>query len=747
VRCFSLDSRSLFFASLATLLACAGSPRKPPPAPNAVAAAPVALPTTASARAAESRKGSPPPPTVRRAATSEFHGVRVVDEYAWLQNPRDPEVKAWGEAQNGYTRSILDAMPDHMAIRARVRDLLLSRASSYSHVRPRGPLIFAIRDQPPKQQPFLVVRKSLDEDAAERVLVDPNVLDETGKTTIDFYVPSRDGKLVAVSLSQAGSESGTVHVYEVATGKPKGDEVPRVNGGTAGGSLAWNGDATGFFYTRYPREAERPAVDMDFYQQVYFHRLGAPTADDTYEIGKEFPRIAETELETSEDGRYTVAAVANGDGGEFAFHLRDARGRWTEIARLADKVVAVTFGRDDSLYLLSRAAPRGQVLRLSPPTAPLDKAEVIVPESDVVIKEIAVTPSKLFVADLIGGPSQIRAFALRKAKAEPSMVPTLPISNVTDIQRLSADSVLFLNESYVDPPAWYRYDARTGKTTKTALAEATTIEMRDADVTRETCVSRDGTKVPLNVVKQKGATYDGASVALLTGYGGYGLSRSPRFRPMVRLWLDHGGVYADANLRGGSEFGEAWHLAGNLTKKQNVFDDFYACAAHLVEEKATAPERLGIMGGSNGGLLMGATLVQRPEAYRAVVSLVGIYDMLHVEDTPNGAFNVTEFGTVKDPDQFRALYGYSPYHRVKDGTPYPAVLFLSGANDPRVDPYHSRKMTARLQAATRSPRPILLRASSDTGHGGGTPLDTEIDEMADVYTFLFHELGIPFRVR
>jgi len=261
---------------------------------------------------------------------------------------------------------------------------------------------------------------------------------------------------------------------------------------------------------------------------------------------------------------------------------------------------------------------------------------------------------------------------------------------------------------------------------------------------RASCTSKDGTAVPISILHRKGIALDGSHPALLTGYGGYGVSRKPGLRPFARLWLDQGGVYADANLRGGGELGETWHEAGKLAKKQNVFDDFYACSQLLVEQGYTKPEHLAIIGGSNGGLLMGAELVQHPEQYRAVVSAVGIYDMLRVELTPNGQFNVTEFGTVKEEALFRALRAYSPLHNVKDGVAYPAVLFTTGANDPRVDPYNSRKMTARLQAATAADRPILLRASADVGHGIGTPLAAAIDENTDIYAFLLDQLGVHF---
>jgi prolyl oligopeptidase len=297
-------------------------------------------------------------------------------------------------------------------------------------------------------------------------------------------------------------------------------------------------------------------------------------------------------------------------------------------------------------------------------------------------------------------------------------------------------------ESYLEPPAWYRYRASEHRLVKTAMAKAPPADMSDVEVTREACTSKDGTKVPMSILRKKGTKLDGSNPALLTGYGGFGVSRKPRLRTWYRAWLEQGGVLAEANLRGGGELGAAWHDAGRLTKKQNVFDDFAACAKGLVDLGYTKPSRLAVTGRSNGGLLMGAAIVQHPELFRAVVSGVGIYDMLRVELHPNGAFNVTEYGTVKDEAQFHALFAYSPLHNVKDGTPYPAVLFMTGANDPRVDPYHSRKMTARLQAATSSEHPILLRASNDTGHGMGTPLAAEIDETSDMLAFLFHELGV-----
>jgi prolyl oligopeptidase len=307
---------------------------------------------------------------------------------------------------------------------------------------------------------------------------------------------------------------------------------------------------------------------------------------------------------------------------------------------------------------------------------------------------------------------------------------------------LDDGGVLVSVESYVSPKSWFRYSASDGKLAKVTLGGERKVSFDDAEVVREMAVSKDGTKVPVNIIMKKGTKLDGSNPAILYGYGGYGLSMTPQYSVSRRIWLDHGGIFVVANLRGGGEFGEAWHLAGNLTKKQAVFDDMIGAARHLIARGYTKPERLAAMGGSNGGLLMGAMITQAPELFRAVVSFVGIYDMLRVELTPNGAFNVTEFGTVKDRAQFDALYAYSPQHRVKDGAAYPAVLLASGANDGRVDPYNSRKFVARLQAASTSGRPVLLRLSGNTGHGQGTALGIRIEEFADVYTFLFDQLGM-----
>src|SRR5215471_13820484 len=683
----------------------------------------------------------PAPQAPKKPVSNEYHGMIVEDLYQWLENDDAPQVKAWSDAQNQRTRDYLDKLSDRVAIEKQLKEWYAKTSPNYFSLVSRPGLLFAMKFQPPKQQPLLVTLHSADDLKSEKVVLDPNVLDTKGTTAIDWFVPSLDGERVAVSLSKGGSEDGTLHFYETATGKALPDTIQHVQYPTAGGSAAWNADGTGIYYTRFPRKGERADTDLDFYQQIYFHKLGTGDTEDTYSIGKDFPRIAEIELKASRDGRYILAAVANGDGGDFAHYLLGPGGSWNQVTQFSDQIKLARLGRDNTLYLLSRAgAPRGKILRLPLDTPELRKAVEIVPTDEPVIEQIVLTADALYVGDVLGGPSQIRRFGL-DGKNE-TIIPIPKISAVQEIVALDNNSLLFHNVSYTEPAAWFRWEEGKTEAVKTSLCSTSPVSFSDIEVTREFTTSKDGTKIPLNIIFRKGMKRDGQNPTLLYGYGGYGITMSPNFDFTRRLWFDRGGVYVVANIRGGGEFGEEWHKAGNLTKKQNVFDDFEAAAEYLIKQKYTNPKKLAIQGGSNGGLLMGAMITEHPDLFRAVVSSVGIYDMLRVELAPNGAFNVTEFGTVKDPDQFKALYAYSPYHHVVDGTKYPAVLMMTGANDGRVAPYHSRKMTARLLAANKSGNTILLRTSSSAGHGIGTALSERIKQLADIYAFLFAQLGM-----
>jgi|GEM_PF-77995 prolyl oligopeptidase len=756
-------------------------------------------------------KAEPPEvPTTQAPVTTNYHGVQVTDPYQWLENGADPAVRTWTEAQNQCTRAYLDKLPDRPAIERKLKGLFERAAASYSSLQVCGRTVFALKFKPPAQQPILVRLRSPNDAASEQTVLDPNQLDPTGATSIDFYVPSPDARLVAVSLSQHGSEAGTLHFFDVETGREVGERIPRVQFPTAGGSVAWAADSAGVFYTRYPAPGERPPEESRFYQQVYFHKLGTPVAQDTYEIGQEFPRIAEIDLQTGPAG-HVLASVANGDGGQVAHWLRGLDGQWRQITRFEDEIKHVEFGRDplyielprdESLYLLSRRnAPNGRILRVPLAEPDLSRAQEVVPEGTNTIQTFRAAASGLYVVELVGGPALLRfydwaAWPSRLAGATPGPSAELghdtlpeeeaeqsaeteqddstgqgggaaaaeagPVSGglvhgrvrevplrgwvaVPELLVRRGDELLFRMVSFTEPATWYVYDPRSpNRITATQLRGRSPAPFYDVEVVRVFATSKDGTRVPMNIIQRKGTRLDGTNPTILYGYGGYGISLSPNFDFTRRVWLDQGGVFVVANLRGGGEYGEAWHQAGMLTRKQNVFDDFIACAEWLVRSNYTRPDKLAIWGASNGGLLVGAALTQRPDLFRAAVAQVGIFDMLRFELDPNGTFNATEFGSVRDPEQFKALYAYSPYHRVRNGTVYPAVFLLAGEHDGRVNPAHSRKMAARLQAASRSGRPVLLQVSSRSGHGLGTALEERIAQLTDVYAFLMDQLGIEY---
>lgn len=694
---------------------------------------------------------APLPATPKQPVVDEYHGVKVIDDYRWLEDDKNPQVAAWVAAQDKHARAILDPLPLHTEISRFMKKIAEGRSPSYYNLQMAGGVLFAMNSQPGKQQDMLVTLRSADDPGSRHVVLDPSQVDPTNATAIQYFAPSLDGSKVALSLAAGGTMEGTIHVYEVATGHALPDTLTRVTGFT-GASVAWNPEGTGFYYTHYPREGERPAEDINFYEQLYFHKLGTEQSQDTYVIGKDFPRLAEILLSTSSDGRYLLAQVANSDTGLFEHFLRDPAGHWKQITQFSDEVSAVVFG-DDDLYMLSRKnAPRGKILRLPLSEPEFTKAKTIVPETSAVIQDFGfsiaglqpsfvATKHLLYVTELVGGPSEIHIFD-HEGK-ESGTVPSEPISAITQIVGLENDRILFGNQSYVNPQAWFYFEPATKKTSVSALRDTSPVSFADVEVVREFGVSKDGTRVPINILRRKGIKLDGRNPTILTGYGGFNYSQTPAFDPEVSAWLDAGGVSAIANLRGGGEFGEEWHEAGSLTHKQNVFDDFIACAEYLIKAGYTNPAKLAIEGGSNGGLLVTAAVTQRPELFRAVVSIAGLYDVLRLEITENGQFNAAELGSVKDAAQFKAIYAYSPYQHVRDGVKYPAVLFIVGENDPVVGPWQSRKMAARMQAASASGRPVLLISFANAGHGGIESSEDQQSAM-DTYVleFRFDQLGV-----
>jgi prolyl oligopeptidase len=677
--------------------------------------------------------------TMRRPVTTTYHGVEVIDAYAWLEDASSEDTQLWTKAQHERTTSYLTGLRGYAEIRGRAREVIGAPSTSYADVRVGNGTFFALKHQPPNQQPFLVALADPDEPRTEHIVVDPNVLDRSGATTIDWYVPSPDGRSVAVSLSSNGTENGTLHLFDVSSGDLVDVRIPRIT--VLGGSLAWRGDGGGFWFTRYPAPDERPEEDLAFFQEVWFHELGG--AEDRRDLAGVFAdnRIAENFLSSSHDGRWVMDRVQRGDGGEWEVFVRaQDGGDWWRLASLEDRVVDATFG-SDALFVLSRLdAPNGKILRVDLERGALVAgARAVVAESALAIEGLAVTDRRLWVLDMDGGVSGLRAFELDGTPLGPIELP--PVCAVDTIVRAGDDRIAYAVEAFVEPRTWAIAVDAERSPRPTSLSTSTDLDLSGLEVRRVFAVSKDGARVPMSLIARAGVLDAGPAPTLLTGYGGYGLSYKPWFQPGRLLWLRLGFVLGVANIRGGGEYGDAWHQAGRLLKKQNCFDDFAACARHLVSTGVTTVDRLAIIGRSNGGLLMGAVLTQHPDIARAVIAAVPVLDMLRVENDPNGVYNVTEFGSVREPEQFAAMYAYSPYHHVVDGTPYPAVMLTAGEFDPRVDAYHAKKMTARLQAATSSDAPILLRTEAG-GHGVGQSLEQEIGFEADVLAFVSAQLRL-----
>jgi len=690
-----------------------------------------------------------PPATPKRPVVDTYYGIHVTDNYRWLENGASPEVKQWVAAQDAYTATWMNKLPQRDPILAVLHERLKKEHTRYESFQVRQGHLFALRFDPGKAGPKLVVFSSPEDMTSERTILDTTAFLPGKIFQIDWYSVSPDGTRVGLALSTGGSEDGSLYVVDAATGRQLGETVPRVQFATGGGAMAWKADGSGFYYTRYPQGNERPPADRNFYQQVYYHQLGTAPSTDRCVLGRDFPRIAETSLTLSPDARDTLVTVENGDGGDYESWLLDAQGAPHPITHFGDRIDLIAFGPDDSLWLLShKNSDRGELWRLPAGDLRLADAKLVVPASDASLEgsgydpgRILATADKVYVTVINGGPEEERAYSLTGKRLPNVAVP--PVASVGALVPDGSNAFLFAAETYTTPQQWYRYDGHGAPQALPFHTEAAA-SLADIEVRRVFATSKDGTRIPMTILMRKGTPLDATHPALLTGYGGFDISLSPRFSDN-RLWFDHGGILAIANLRGGGEYGEAWHKAGSLTHKQNVFDDFAACAQYLVDHHYTSPARLAAEGGSNGGLLMGAMITQHPHLFRAVLSYVGIYDMLRTELDPNGTFNITEYGSVKNPGQFRALYAYSPYQHVKPGTKYPAVLLITGDNDHRVNPAHSRKMTAALQADTASGYPVFLLTNANAGHGISTNVNEALLETADAQAFLFQELGMTMK--
>ena len=727
--------RALLFAALAGLAACSGGPG--------------AGMKTLGGAAGELRTPVAPglrgyPFAASRTATQDYFGVAVHDDFGWLENAADPVTRSWQAAENAYSRRYLDAMPARAALRQRLQALVGSTANAYSALVERGGLVFALKTAPPAQHPVLVVLKSVDDVASERVVFDPNEAGPDGALAIDFFRPSLDGRRVAVALAGAGRDSGAVRVVDLLTGQVLPGQIPRVVSAAAGGDVAWGAGNATLFCTQYAAPGARPVPDAQGLVQVVYHRLGAVPEQDRVELSAGLPRLARVRLESARDGRNLLALVENGRGGDVSLYLKtldaNGEGAWRRLAAESDGVRDAQFGDDDAIWVRSVAnAPRGKVLRLPLGQARAvawDKLVAVAAPLEGALQRVAVAGGTLYLAEGQTGASRLRAIDLHSRRA--TLVALPPLSGVAALARIGRNDVVAQVVSYVDPPLWTRVNG--GRTRRTSLVATSDASFNDSDVVREFATSRDGTPVPVDILRRRGTRLDGRNPVLLTPGGALGPGLSPDFDATRRIWLDRGGVIAVATLRGAPEPGEAWRLDGLRTHQQNAFDDFIAAAEYLVKRGYTQPSLLGIHGRGEGAPVVGAALTQRPDLFRAAAAAGGRFDMLRLERDPAGEYDTPAFGSVKDRAQFDALLAWSPLRAVRDGTSYPAVLLTAGERDGRVNPAQSRKMAARLQQADPSGRAILLRTDASSGQPAYASVTEAVDLATDELGFFLHEL-------
>jgi prolyl oligopeptidase len=681
---------------------------------------------------------SAPPVAAVKPVTEVLHGTRIIDNYRWLEDGNNPETQKWVENEMAYTHALLDPLPGRDAIHKRLTELF--SIGSVTPPQIAGRYYFYTRREGTQNQPILYVRDSLD--GPDRVLVDANQLATDGTIALDWFQPSYSGRYVAYGTSVSGSEMSTLHIIETKTGTILPDTIDR----TRAASIAWEHDNRGFYYTRYPKKGDVPAGQEVYNRHVFYHLLGTdPDGDDPiFGEGRDpedWPNVS-----LSNDGRWLLIAVEQGWTKSELF-LQDLK---------SDRPPSrVTTGKnflyrgevyEGKLYITTNEeAPRYRVFVTEAGDFDRDHWKEVIPQTDAVLQGVAVFGGKLFAKYEQNATSQLKLFDLDGKKLMDLALPALG-SVFGSGGRWDRDEIFYGFDSFTFAPSIYRYDLKENSTSLWTKVDAPSIDPSAYEVQQEWFQSKDGTRIPMFIVHRKGLQRNGDNPTLLTGYGGFNISLTPEFNRAAYLWLEHGGIYAVANLRGGAEFGEDWHRAGMLDKKQNTFDDMIAAAGYLIAEKYTRPNRLGISGGSNGGLLMGAMITQRPDLFRGVVCRVPLLDMLHYQDFQIAKLWIPEYGSAENPDQFKWLYAYSPYHHVKAGTEYPAILFMTADFDTRVDPMHAKKMAALMQAeaknGTSRTRPILLRIETKAGHGAGKPVTKQIEEFTDIYSFLFWQAGV-----
>jgi prolyl oligopeptidase len=683
----------------------------------------------------------------------DYHGLQIADAYRWLEDAAAPETRQFVAAQNTYTRSVLENISGRDELRSRVEQLLtIGRVAS-----PRigGNTYFYERRDGRQNQAVVYARQVRDGKALEandRALIDVNSLAPDGTIALDWWYPSEDGKYVAFGTSPNGSELSTLQVIETVTGKLLAEKIER----TRAASVAWLPDSSGFYYTRYPRPGDVPAGEEMYNRRVFFHQLSSAANAGGGQDPQVFPangvELTQQQwpnVSISNDGQWLLVDVSDG-WTKTELYLKDLssgpaspQGRFQRITTGKDFLYNGGV-LDGQLYITTNeGAPRFRVFKAACGAPQRSNWQEIIPESDAVIEGHAtIVARKLFVHSIRNASSQLSLFDLDGKPLADVAMPAL--GSIFDLGgSWNSASGFFGFVSYAVPPTVFEVNL-SGQTVEWARVESA-IDPARYQVEQLWFNSKDGTRVPMFVVSKKGVVKNGCNPTLLSGYGGFNVGRTPFFnRNAMLLLLEQGGVYVDVQLRGGNEFGEDWHRNGMLDKKQNVFDDFIAAAEHLIAEKYTDAEHLAIQGGSNGGLLVGAAFTQRPDLFRAVVCQVPLLDMLRYQSFQIAKLWIPEYGSSDDPQQFEYLHAYSPYHHVKAGTVYPAVLFMTAESDTRVDPMHAVKMAALLQAeAANGPeRPILLRVDAKAGHGVGKPITKLVDDAVDVWSFLFWQLGV-----
>jgi len=707
----------------------------------------VALPLLTLLPALALAQGPPAAPV--REVTDTYFGQAVVDPYRWLESTKDPEVVAWMKAQNDYMRSVFDRIPGRSDLLARIQ-ALDNAGVSVPEVQRAGRLFFSIKVEPGSDNRKLFVRDGLS--GKERLLVDPEKLSQGGKHwAIDYFTPSLDGTYVAYGVSEGGSENSVLHVLESATGKVLPDAIDRAQFG----AVSWRTDGRSFFFNRLQKLApDAPPTEKYRKSLAFLHVLGKDPEREPPVFGlgvSKGIKIDEDDIPVvvlTPASPWAFGLVVHGVQNEATIYaapldsLAGAETPWHLVVDVDDAVTRFD-ARGDAIYLLThKDASRFKVLETSIAHPDPARGKLLVAPGEVVVTGLGVAEDALYVQDLDGGLGRLRRVSFEGGAPQPV---GLPFDGA--IQSLVADpqhpgAVLSLT-SWTKSRVWLLYDPKTGRTSDTGLAPPSPVDFSGIESEEVKARSADGTMVPLSIIHKRGLAHDGSNATWLTGYGAYGITINPAFAPTRLSWYERGGVVAVAHVRGGGEYGEDWHRGGQKLTKQHTIDDFLACAQYLIDQKYTSPAHLAGEGTSAGGVTIGGAITQRPELFGAALIRVGDSDALRSELMESGPANIPEFGTVKDADGFKALYAMAAYHHVKPGTAYPAVLLTTGANDPRVAPWQAAKMAARLQAATTSGKPILLRVDYDAGHGLGSTKSQGDTELADEESFLFWQLGVP----